>query len=468
MKILISTFWTYPHTGGINTYMNILKSELEKAGHEVDIFAHHPSFEYYYLLGKQEQRIEKKPIWQPIFTYIQHCYSQLFSEIDPWVVEMESEKYAFEAACSTLNLDEYTIIHVQDVISSAALYRIKPQHVPLISTIHGWFTNEYNIDHPNYGEGTLTWMYNQFIEYCGVTNSQFTLLPSNWLKNIYVKDMNISPVQLVHVPYGIEGDHVNTDQDSDPLELHSPELKVISCIARLVPVKGHKYMFEALSLLKKDRSDWICYIIGDGPLRDELECLGKSLGIEGHLCFVGAKNNVNHWLQHSDIVILPSIQDNQPFVVMEAQLSGRPIIVTDAGGMPEMVEHEKTGLIARQASAESIYSNINKLIDNKKLRIRIGNLGKKWAVERWSVANMLSKVNAIYEQVTLNNRKGDPMKARTKQEELKSIKSIYPSLNESLFTDKDMETWKEVIIHLPEGYTVPDPNIVKLIQKSTK
>lgn len=468
MKILLCTFWTFPHTGGINTYINILKSELEKTGNEVDIFAHHPSFEYYYLLGKQELRIDKAPLYKQIYTYIQSYYTNLFPQMDPWIIEMEAERYSFEAACSSLKLDEYHIIHVQDVISSAALSRIKPQHVPLISTIHGWFTNEYYLDHPNSGKGTLPWIYNQYIEYSGLTSSQLTLLPSKWLRDIYLNDVKIPPAQLIHVPYGIKTDSVTTKANDtlEPLEPLSPELKIISCVARLVPVKGHKYLIEALSLLKNDRNDWICYFVGDGTLREELELLSKNLGLEKHLKFVGARTDVQYWLQQSDIIVLSSIQDNQPFVVMEAQMSGKSVIVTDAGGMPEMVEHEKTGLIAKKASSESIYSNIKMLMDNEELRSRIGNAGQKWALDTWSVDNMLILVNSIYKQITLNKREGGFMKAKKSPDNDSSIKSVYPYSNESLFNDKDLEIWKEIIPHLPNGYTVPDPNIVKLIQKS--
>ncbi|MNO71568.1 GDP-mannose-dependent alpha-(1-6)-phosphatidylinositol monomannoside mannosyltransferase [compost metagenome] len=465
MKILISTFWTFPHTGGINTYINILKSELEKTGNEVDIFAHHPSFKYYYLVGKQELRIDKALLWKQIFPYIQTYYTSLFPQLDPWIIEMEAEKYSFELACSSLNLDEYHIIHVQDVISSAAISRIKPHHVPLISTIHGWFANEYYLDHPNSGKGTLAWIYNQYIEHCGLTNSQLTLLPSKWLRDIYINDLHIPPAQLIHVPYGIETDSFTTVA-IDSVEPHSPDLLVLSCVARLVPVKGHKYLMEALCLLKNERNDWICYFIGDGPLREELELLSIKLGIEKHLKFVGARDDVQYWLQQSDIIVLTSIQDNQPFVVMEAQMSGKPVIVTEAGGMPEMVEHEKTGLIAKKASPESIYSSIKMLMENEELRIKIGNSGQKWAFDKWSVDNMLELVHSVYTQITLKKGEENFMKVKNAPDKVSTIKSVYPYLNENFLNDKDLEIWKKIIPHLPKEYIVPDPNIVKLIQKS--
>ncbi|MNN67632.1 hypothetical protein D3C81_1832750 [compost metagenome] len=132
-----------------------------------------------------------------------------------------------------------------------------------------------------------------------------------------------------------------------------------------------------------------------------------------------------------------------------------------------MVEHQKTGLIAKKASSESIYSNLKTLMDDEELRIKIGNAAMKWALDTWSVDNMLILVNSIYKQLTLNKREGDFMKVNKSPDTVSLIKSVYPFSNENLFNDKDLEIWKEIIPQLPKDYTVPDPNIVKLIQKST-
>lgn len=465
MKILLCSFWTLPHVGGMSTYTQYLKEGLENLGYEVDIFAHHPSFDSYYILDKPEIRFPKLPIWQPIYTYIQNYYNQLGLQMDSWVLKTEAERYSFEFACSLLELDAYDLIHVQDLISATALTRIKPYSVPLISTVHGWFTNEYNLDHPESGEGSLTWRYNQYLENTGVSNCDLAIFPSKWLYNIFAGDMDIPAARLIQVPYGIKAENYLTKRNHT-LELKPPGHKVLSCIARLVPLKGHRYVLEALSMLKKERTDWVCYIIGEGNQREQLEVLSKQLGLDKHVQFVGKTDDVPSWLQQSDIVLLPSIQDNQPFVIIEAQLSGKPIIVTDAGGMPEMVEHGKTGLIAQKASAESIYSHIKTLMENEEMCLKLGNAARLRAQERWTIDKMINRVIALYKQAILQKSEENSMKNTVRQVKAASIKSVYPYADKNLLDNKDLENWKQALDNFPSNYTVPDPNVVKLIQKS--
>jgi glycosyltransferase involved in cell wall biosynthesis len=150
---------------------------------------------------------------------------------------------------------------------------------------------------------------------------------------------------------------------------------VIACAARLSEEKGHKYLLEALAKLKQERNDWVCWLMGDGKLREELEQQTKELNLEQQVLFMGKQQNVPALLKMVDICVLPSIQDNLPFAVMEAQLAGKPMIVTDAGGLPEMVQHQVNGLVAKAGDSESIYQNIKVMMDNK---TPAGQTQQKW------------------------------------------------------------------------------------------
>ncbi|MOA43505.1 hypothetical protein D3C78_1656680 [compost metagenome] len=106
------------------------------------------------------------------------------------------------------------------------------------------------------------------------------------------------------------------------------------------------------------------------------------------------------------------------------------------------------------------------LMENEELRIKIGNSGQKWAFDKWSVDNMLELVHSVYTQITLKKGEENFMKVKNAPDKVSTIKSVYPYLNENFLNDKDLEIWKKIIPHLPKEYIVPDPNIVKLIQKS--
>ncbi|WP_159081808.1 glycosyltransferase family 4 protein [Paenibacillus sp. CAA11] len=465
MRILLCTYWTYPHVGGLCTYINNIKDGMERLGHKVDIFAHHPSYTTYYTVGRSDQTFPKLPIWRPLYNYIQALYAEALPKQAVKIIEVEAERYSYEAACSLLRFEDYDVIHAQDVISAAALSRIKPPHIPLISTIHGWFTNEYSLDHPNSEEGTPTWDYNLLLDYWGTTGSDITIVPSKWLGGIFADKLNVPPRQIVHIPYAM---HWNAHPPEDEVvkELgNDKDRTVISCVARLCPVKGQHYLLEALSMLKQEHHDWICYFLGDGPQRSELEQKAEELGLQAYVRFVGNQNNVASWLEYTDIFVLPSLQDNFPFAVMEAQFSGKAVVVTDAGGTVEMVEHLRTGLIANKASGESLYTQIKKLMEDEVLRKRLGEQASIWAKSAWSMDLMISRTVSIYNDL-LFSEGGKAVVSRENGRQMteQALKSKYAFLNDKALSGEDLKVWREILQRLPEDYVVPDPRVKKLIK----
>ncbi|WP_231571056.1 glycosyltransferase family 4 protein [Gordoniibacillus kamchatkensis] len=180
-------------------------------------------------------------------------------------------------------------------------------------------------------------------------------------------------------------------------------MKVLVCPARLVHVKGHKHLFEALALLKGERSDWVCWLLGDGPLRDELTQQCRALGLGEHVQFLGTRSDVPAILGSADVFVLPSLQENLPFSVMEAQIAGKAIVVSDAGGIPEMVEHGTTGLISPAGQSEPMFHNLKRVLADDVLRKRLGEQAKQWAMHHWSIETMMKKTLDVYDSVIQRN-----------------------------------------------------------------
>ncbi len=238
-------------------------------------------------------------------------------------------------------------------------------------------------------------------EYYGATSSDITIVPTEWLKNLYVKEFNIPSDHLKIVPYGMDIDNVLRKTDQYPKIERPSNKKVIICSARLVPVKGHECLLNALAMLKEERNDWICWIVGDGPLRKQLEQQAKRMNLKDEIIFLGNRNDVPSLLHQSDIFVLPSLQDNQPFSVMEAQVVGKPVVVSDAGGIPEMVVHGETGLISPAGNDEVLYQNLKTLIEDDDYRNSIAERGKQRALTQWALGTMVDKTLEVYKEVGL-------------------------------------------------------------------
>lgn len=112
-------------------------------------------------------------------------------------------------------------------------------------------------------------------------------------------------------------------------ELNVANKLIIGHVGRFNPVKNHKFLLEVFSEIKKENSNVELWLVGDGELRSELESITRTLGLNAEVKFWGVVENVNELLNAMDIFVLPSLYEGFPMVLIEAQASGLPCIVSD-------------------------------------------------------------------------------------------------------------------------------------------
>lgn len=467
MKILLATYWTLPHVGGLSSYVYTLKDELQKAGIEVDLFGQHPSYRSYHFPEKQIE-IPKNMLINIVQQELDRAY--VTDHMDAWVHFMELERYCFELAAATIDFSQYDIVHVQDVVSARAMSRILPDHVHLVATIHGWFTKEFILKNVIQEKGRSA-EYSKFQEYVGLVSADALIFPSNWLKNMLAYD---TQTKRYVIPYGVK-----TASFTRKMPFHQQKKHhIIACVARLEAYKGIQDLIMSLAKLAMHRDDWECWLIGDGPIRNELEKTVTNLQLGDHVRFWGKRNDVPELLAQADIFVLPSHIDNFPFAVLEAQLSGLPVIVSNAGGIPEIVEHQQTGLIFSVGDTDQLLLHIQTLLNHPDLRRRMGEMGKKRSLKTYRVeSNVLSTIN-IYEEIGKQEQvrrlkmKGKKESFRKEKHEkhthamLKSVeKKCFTVEQDTLSKEKIQEIWTNIFSTLPPDYTIPDPLLLKKINE---
>lgn len=139
---------------------------------------------------------------------------------------------------------------------------------------------------------------------------------------------------------------------------------VIGAVGRLSPEKGHIYLMKALTYLRNINFE--CLIVGDGPLRSELETFVIDEKLTNNVIFLGFQKNVAEIMDRMDIVVMPSLNETFGITIVEAFALKKMVIASDVGGIPELVSHKITGLLFpakdSQALAEAIeyaYNNID-------------------------------------------------------------------------------------------------------------
>ena len=121
------------------------------------------------------------------------------------------------------------------------------------------------------------------------------------------------------------------------------EEKLIVSVGRFAPEKGHRYLIEALNLLKQQNVAWRCTFLGEGKLETELRALVAEYGLSEQVAFPGFCEDVFSVLLTADVFVLPSLHEGSPNALIEAMGIGMPCIASDVGGIADLIESEENG-----------------------------------------------------------------------------------------------------------------------------
>lgn len=178
-------------------------------------------------------------------------------------------------------------------------------------------------------------------------------------------------------------------------------------VGRLVEKKGVRYLLEAMPQVLRDFPSATLAVVGDGPLRPELEAMSRSLGLEEHVRFLGPVSNAElpGYYAAADLFVGPSILaedgDTESFgvVFVEAMAAGCPVVGSDVGGIRDVIVDRKTGLLVREKDPDSIAAAIVELLGNPALREHVREEALPWARGRFDQQVIADKYSEVIERV---------------------------------------------------------------------
>ena len=170
---------------------------------------------------------------------------------------------------------------------------------------------------------------------------------------------------------------------------------VVGTAGRLTHVKGYRYLIEAAGKIVDKRPDTIFVFLGDGELLDELKNMTFRLGIEENVRFPGWRQDVAEVMSIFDIFLLPSLNEGMGRVLVEAMALGKPLVASNVGGIPDLVVDGKNGFLVPVGDVETTAARIRGLLDDPEKRIKMGELGRKMAVN-YSADAMIQKIDRLY------------------------------------------------------------------------
>jgi len=183
---------------------------------------------------------------------------------------------------------------------------------------------------------------------------------------------------------------------------------VIVCVARHVEVKNLGLLLQACALLRDCGMPFRCVMVGDGPLRCELEGMRRQLNLERFIEFAGALEQLEvlKWWQHAAVAVLTSRNEGMPVCLMEAAACGVPAVATAVGGVPELVEDGVTGLLTEPGDPEAVASALAGLLADQRLTSRLGKAARQRAEDHFSVRRQANCLLDLWARVLEDKRRG--------------------------------------------------------------
>ncbi len=181
--------------------------------------------------------------------------------------------------------------------------------------------------------------------------------------------------------------------------------KVITMIGRITPLKGHPYFLKAMAQVVRKMPNVRIQIIGDAPVKkkaykEELLLLTKRLGLSSHVEFLGNRRDVPELLAHSDCLVLSTItQEAFGRVILEAQAAGVPVVATKVGGVVEIIEDNKTGLLVLPKDPDAMARAVLRLLGDRNLVDHIVEQSQKRIDERYTLKHMAEATLKVYGEV---------------------------------------------------------------------
>jgi glycosyltransferase involved in cell wall biosynthesis len=215
-------------------------------------------------------------------------------------------------------------------------------------------------------------------EYYGIKKSKVRIIPNG----VDVEKFKPKDTQVMRQQFGL---------DKEPCVLF---------VGSLIPRKGLNVLVEAAKKIVKEKAETKFLIVGDGPLKNQLSISLESANLTGNFKFLGnlEEDELSAVYNCADVFVLPSIQEGQGIVLLEAEASGKPVVAFDAGGVNESMLNGETGLLVKRKSDEELADALLKLLDDRNLREKMGVNGRRFVTENFTWNICAQKMLNVYHE----------------------------------------------------------------------
>jgi len=371
--LLVSKSLPNSFKGGIQTHVWALSKWLQMQGHAVTILSGGEAWKSTYT----EEREGRKIIRIPFFPGRRMPF-----------LKLSIEEFAFSLAAyrwMKAHAHEYDIVHIQ---GRSGAWLPPSDRFKVVATYHGLIQMETqqklsfrNID---------LWLHARlarWLEQLPLKRAHSVIYVSSEIQKrmATIYGQPAQPQQVIH--NGIDRDAPGLTPD--------PHSRMLVFVGRLHPVKGVSDLLKAMPMVDPSIS---CMLIGDGPMKDELNQLIDKLQLHNRVQLVGSLSHqeVMEYICKSYALILPSYYETQGIVLMEANIQSIPVLASNINGINEVVRDNYNGLLFEPGNSQDIAEKINYLFAHPEEARRMGTCGKQYVIDKFHWSRIAKDTISLY------------------------------------------------------------------------
>ena len=218
-------------------------------------------------------------------------------------------------------------------------------------------------------------------------------------RNDYIKSFVSRPDSILTIHSGVEigaylSARVNIEEKKKSLGIISGRL-VVGTVGWLLPIKGPMHLLNAMESILKDYPETTLVFVGKGDLEAELRARALEMGVSDRVKILGWRDDIPEIMQILDVFVLPSLNEGMGRVLVEAMASGKPVVASRAGGIPDLVKPGRNGFLVEPGDENGLAAAIEELLIDRKMRAQMGEKGRVIARD-FDVNTMIEKIEALY------------------------------------------------------------------------
>jgi glycogen synthase len=386
MKILMLS-WEYPpkNVGGLSNHVYYLSKSLAKLGHEMHV-----------ITCEEDNALFLEEV-EGVTVHRVVPYSIDTEDFTKWVMHLNFAM--LEEGIKVINANgKFDIIHGHDWLSAYAAKALKNSYsIPMVCTIHATEHGRNN------GIRTEMQKYISSVEWMLTYESWKVIACSEYMRDEIYNVFSTPLDKLSVIPNAVCSVEIGEAQNIEEFRrgFAKDNEKIIFYVGRHVYEKGIQLLLDAVPDILASYSDAKFIIAGKGVMTDELKERVIALGLEDKVLFTGYVDDKlkTRLYKIADAAVFPSLYEPFGIVALEAMAAGCPVVVSDIGGLKEIIEHKVNGLKHIPGSKDSLKDNVLQLLNNEVLKRSLREWAHNTVVEKYTWDKVALSTQELYEKV---------------------------------------------------------------------